>query len=191
MGRPAQPFPLHGRPHRGVMALFEPNFDVGEYAGRLGRTQEAMRDRGFDILVVGDPANMNYLTGYNAWSFYTPQILVVPAQGDVTFYTREVDAPGAVITTRLTDDQVSPLPERYVHQTDCHPMYWIAARMRERGLGSGVIAVEIDAHFYSVRGHEALVAGLPDATFVSAQELVNWVRSVKSAAEVAKMRIAG
>jgi ectoine hydrolase len=171
--------------------LFEPNFDADEYATRVARTQACMRDRGFDLLVIGDPANMNYLTGYNAWSFYTPQVLVVPAVGDLVFYTREQDAPGAVLTTRLTEEQVRPFPEHYVHQVDCDPMDWIAADMRERGIGDGVVAVELDAHFYTVRGHEALVAGLPEATIVNAQGLVNWVRSVKSPAEIAKMRIAG
>jgi ectoine hydrolase len=116
---------------------------------------------------------------------------VVPAVGDLVFYTREQDAAGAVLTTRLTEEQVRPFPERYVHQVDCHPMDWIAADMRQRGLGEGVVAVELDAHFYTVRGHEALVAGLPEATIVDAQALVNWVRSVKSPAEIAKMRIAG
>jgi ectoine hydrolase len=171
--------------------LFEPNFDADEYAARVARTRERMRDRGVDLLVVGDPANMNYLTGYNAWSFYTPQILVVPAAGDLLVYIREQDASGAVLTTRMTEEQVRPYPESFVHQVDCHPMDWIAADMRERGLGDGAVAVELDAHFYTVRGHEALVAGLPGATIVNAQELVNWVRSVKSPAEVAKMRIAG
>ncbi len=171
--------------------MFEPNFDADEYTARVARTRECMRDRGVDLLVVGDPANMNYLTGYNAWSFYTPQILVVPAIGDLLFYTRDQDASGAVLTTRLTEEQVRPYPETYVHQVDCHPMDWIAADMRERGLDDGVVAVELDAHFYTVRGHEALVAGLPEATVVDAQDLVNWVRSVKSPAEIAKMRIAG
>jgi ectoine hydrolase len=134
---------------------------------------------------------MYYLTGYNAWSFYTPQVLVVPASGELVFYTREVDAPGAVLTTRLPEEQVRAFPERYIHQVDCHPMDWIAADMRERGFGRGVVAVELDSHFYTVRGHEALRAGLPAATIVNAQELVNWVRSVKSPAEIGKMRTAG
>ena len=52
-----------------------------EYADRLRRVQEAMARKTFGALVVCDPANLFYLTGYNAWSFYTPQCLLVPAEG--------------------------------------------------------------------------------------------------------------
>jgi ectoine hydrolase len=74
---------------------------------------------------------------------------------------------------------------------DCHPMEWIAEAMRERGVATGTIAIELESNFYTVRSHEALVAGLPDATVVDAADLVNWVRSVKSDAELDKMRTAG
>jgi ectoine hydrolase len=171
--------------------MFEPNFAPDEYTSRLAKTRASMAAQGFDLLVIGDPANINYLTGYNAWSFYTPQILVVPVNGEVVFYTREVDAPGAVLTTNLTDQQVRAFPERYVHQVDCHPMDWVAADMKDRGFNTGVVAVEMDTAFYTVRGHQSLVSGLSEAEIVSANELVNWVRSVKSDAEVDKMRVAG
>src|SRR5215510_4982134 len=159
--------------------LFERNFDSAEYDRRIVTTQEQMRSRGFDLLVIGEPANMNYLIGYNAYSFYSPQILALPASGEPVFYVRHVDGPGAVLTTHLTEAQVRAYPETYVQKRDCHPMDWIAADMRERGFGSGTIAVEMDANFYTVRGHKALVAGLPKATIVDAEDLVNWVRTVK------------
>jgi ectoine hydrolase len=174
-----------------VATSFEPSFSAEEHADRLARTRALMEERGFDQLVVADPANINYLTGYDCWSFYTPQVLVVPASGDIVFFTREVDAPGAVLTTRLKKEQVLAFPERYVHQVDCHPMDWIAEAMRERGLATGTLAIELESSFYTVRSHQALLAGLPDVEAVDAQNLVNWVRAVKSDAELDKMRIAG
>lgn len=36
-----------------------------------------MEKEGIDVLLVTDPANMNYLTGYDAWSFYVHQMLIV------------------------------------------------------------------------------------------------------------------
>lgn len=171
--------------------MVELNFDAAEYDRRLAATQERMRSRGFDLLAIGEPANMNYLIGYNAYSFYAPQLLVVPVRGEPVFYVRHVDGPGAVLTTRLTEEQVRAYPETYIQQRDCHPMDWIAADLRERGLDSGTVAVEMDANYYTVRGHNALVAGLAKATIVDAEDLVNWVRTVKSPAEIAKMRTAG
>jgi ectoine hydrolase len=171
--------------------VFELNFDSAEYDRRIAVTQKQMRAQGFDLLLIGEPANMNYLIGYNAYSFYSPQVLVLPANGEPVFYVRYVDGPGAVLTTRLAKEQVCAYPESYVQKKDCHPMDWIAANLRERGLGSGTIAAEMDANYYTVRSHKALVAGLPEATFVDAKDLVNWLRTVKSPAEIEKMRIAG
>ncbi len=173
------------------MTSFEPAFSAAEYDARVAKTQAVMRERGFDQLVVADPANLNYLVGWNCWSFYTPQILVVPVSGAPVFYTRYVDAPGVTLTTNVTAERVGAYPETYVQQPDRHPFDWVTADMRARGIGSGTIAVEMDANFYPVRGHLALVAGLPDATIVDAQDMVNWVRAVKSDAEVAYMRVAG
>jgi ectoine hydrolase len=171
--------------------MFELAFERSEYDRRLAAVQARMRARGFDVLATGEPANMNYLTGYNAYSFYAPQLLVVPASGAPVFYVRHVDGAGAALTTWLPKDNVRAYPERYIQKLDCHPMDWIAADMRERGLGRGTLAVEMDANHYTVRSHRALAAGLPEAEIVDAQDLINWVRTVKSPAELAKMRVAG
>ena len=36
-----------------------------------------MEKAGIDVLFVTDPANMNYLTGYDGWSFYVHQMVVL------------------------------------------------------------------------------------------------------------------
>jgi Xaa-Pro aminopeptidase len=173
------------------MTSFDPAFSAAEYDARVARTQAVMRERGYDLLVVADPANLNYLVGWNCWSFYTPQMIALPADAGPIFYTREVDAPGATLTTNLPAERVAAFPERYVQQQHCHPMDWIAEDLRTRGLGGGTIAVEMDTNFYTVASHLALVAGLPDATIADAEDLVNWVRAVKSDAEIAYLRVAG
>jgi ectoine hydrolase len=173
------------------VTLSRATFSAEEYVRRLARTQEALGARDFDLLLVTEPAHLNYLTGYDCFSFYNPQALVVPAAGELLLFVREIDAPGVVLTTRLDADQVVGWPERYVQRPDCHPMDWIAATMRERGLASGTVAIETESNAYSVRAHEALLAGLPGVETVDAEKLVNWVRTVKSDAEIDKMRVAG
>ncbi len=54
-------------------------FERAEYAARNAETQRTMAARGIEALVVSDPANMYYLTGYDGWSFYVPQAVVVVA----------------------------------------------------------------------------------------------------------------
>ena len=50
-----------------------PAFELPEYQHRLTKVRSAMSDKELDALVIGDPANMNWLTGFDAWSFYVPQ----------------------------------------------------------------------------------------------------------------------
>jgi ectoine hydrolase len=49
----------------------------------------------------------------------------------------------------------------------------------------------MDAHFFTARCYQELCRHLPDADFVDASLLVNWVRIVKSPQEIAYMRQAG
>ncbi len=167
--------------------------DAAEYADRLARVRAAMAERSLSALVVADPANLYYLTGYNAWSFYTPQCLVVPADGDIRLFARAMDADGATNTTWLPADRIDGYPEELVHRPDAHPYQWIARRAVETGVlpPDGTIAVEGDANFFSVRGYQALTAGVPGASFQDSRELVNWVRVVKSPYEQQMLRIAG
>lgn len=169
-----------------------------EYESRINRVREALVRDGFDGILVVDPANLYYLTGYNAWSFYMPQALYVPVGGDVTLMMREMDAVGAHRTAVVGASWVLGYPETYVHQQDRHPMTWCAEQLvaTHRILpGTRRIAYEGDAHFFSPRSFrafaDAVTAAIPGIELVDSHELVNWVRVVKSDTEIDIMRRAG
>ncbi|MDF8263728.1 M24 family metallopeptidase [Luteipulveratus flavus] len=170
-------------------------FPVEEYTARRAAVQARMAERSLSALVVVDPANLYYLTGYNAWSFYMPQCLVVPASGEPHLFARSMDAQGAHYTACLPRDRVHGYPEDLVHRDDVHPFDWIARRALEIGVltdsADAVVATETDAHFFSPRGFLALHSHLGRASLVDSHELVNWVRVVKSEREQAKLRVAG
>ena len=168
----------------------EATFGADEYAGRLRRARERMAAQGLDGLVVTDPANMHYLTGYDGWSFYTPQCVVVPLDGEVLLFTRGMDANGARLTTSLGDDHMFGYPDEYVQQRDRHPMDWIAGVLKDRGALAGTVGLELDSYYFTPRAYEALRAALPRTSFADSHELVNWVRAVKSPPELALMRAA-
>jgi Xaa-Pro dipeptidase len=172
------------------------SFDEAEYGARRERAAAAARDQGFAALLVADPANLFYLTGYNAWSFYMPQFLLLAADDAATlFVTREVDANGAHRTALLSRDEIVGYPESTVHRRDIHPCEWAAEELRSRGwadrLARGRVAFEADAHFFSVRSYLALRDGLPEWDLVDGHGLVNWLRLIKSDTEIAIMRKAG
>lgn len=170
-------------------------FTRAEYAERLGGVQAAMEQREMDALIVADPANIYYLSGYNAWSFYMPQCLVIPRHGLPHLFARAMDAQGAHYTAYFPPEQIHGYPETLVHRRDAHPYEWIADRALELGLlhasASALVGVELDAHYFSPRGFMALWQALPSTTLVDSHELVNWVRVVKSPAEQDMLRIAG
>lgn len=166
-----------------------------EYDARLERVRARMADRSLSALVVTDPANIFYLCGYNAWSFYTPQCLIVPADGRPHLFARAMDAAGARFTTVLPLEDVHGYPEQLVHRHDVHPYDWITREALDCGALSdhpdARVAVEADSHFFSVRAYQALVAGLPHSSVVDSGEMVNWVRLVKSDHEMELLRVAG
>src|SRR2546423_1893250 len=111
-----------------------PAFPDAEYAQRLAKTRTEMQRRSLDALLVTDPANMYYLTGYDAWSFYVPQAVIVPlAEEPPIWVGRGMDAPSAVITTRLPPERILTYADDYVESPTKHPMQHIAKVLAENG----------------------------------------------------------
>ena len=165
-----------------------PPFSRDEYADRLTRVRRAMEKRGFDVLVIGDPANINWLTGYDAWSFYTPQIMVVGLDLEPTWIGREMDAGAAAFTTYLPDEQVIPFPETLVQQPDAHPAQFMGDWMAAGGMDGKRIGYESDVYFLTPAAVAHLQTRLPDSTWADCELLVNWQRLVKSPAEIAMLQ---
>jgi len=170
-------------------------FPDSEYLERLQAVQTRMAERSLSALIVVEPANLYYLCGYNAWSFYMPQCIIVPADGPCHLFLRAQDAIGARHTANLPQDRIHGYPEHLVHRQDIHPFDWISERAIELGILQDLpdwqIAAELDADFFSPRGYLSLQAHLPHACLVDSHELVNWVRVIKSEREQAELRAAG
>jgi ectoine hydrolase len=164
------------------------NFDRSEYARRIARTRAAMAERGIDLLIVSDPSNMSWLTGYDGWSFYVHQCVLLPLDGDPIWYGREQDANGARRTVFMEDDHILSYPDHYVQSAVRHPMDYLSGILEQRGWGRLSIGVEMDNYYFSAACLESLRAHLPNAAFRDATALVNWQRAVKSPAEIDYMR---
>ena len=164
-------------------------FGKDEYLARIETTKLRMMQFGLDVLLVSDPANMNYLTGYDGWSFYTPQVVVVAlAHDEPTCVVRGIDLNGAKVTTYLNENNLIGYPDDYVQNKRKHPMDFVAETLEARGLGRGAIGLEMDAYYFTAAAAEALKQSLPNATFKNAYTLVNWVRAIKSRQELEYMR---
>lgn len=163
-------------------------FPVTEYSGRLARTRAAMQKAGIDVLIVTDPSNMNWITGYDGWSFYVHQAVIVPPEGEPLWFGRPQDVNGARITTWLDDGSMFSYPDHYVQNPEVHPYQLLAGILRDRGCAAARLGVEMDNYYFSAKCLETLRAELPGAGIVDATALVNWQRAVKSGQELAYMQ---
>ncbi|MDP2120435.1 MAG: ectoine hydrolase DoeA [Hoeflea sp.] len=164
------------------------NFSRDEYADRLARTRKAMEATGVDVIIVSDPSNMAWLTGYDGWSFYVHQCVVVGPDGDPVWFGRGQDANGARRTSYLGDSTIIGYADHYVQSTERHPMDYLAAKIEERGWGAKRIGVEMDNYWFSAAAFASLQKHLPNARFSDVTALVNWQRAVKSPQELDYMR---
>ncbi len=168
----------------------QPNlkFSREEYADRLARTRQAMEAKGLDVLICSDPSNMAWLTGYDGWSFYVHQAVIVPPDGEPVWYGRGQDANGARRTAYLGHDNIVGYADHYVQSTERHPMDFLSQVLAGRGWGAKRIGVEMDNYWFSAAAFASLQKHLPNARFVDATALVNWQRAVKSPTEIGYMR---
>lgn len=168
-------------------------FDASEFARRLRRTRQRMAERGLDALMTTNAANMHYLTGYDGWSFYVKQgVVVTPEETSEPFwFGRAMDRNGALLTTWLNPENVYGYEDEYLEMLGGDPMAFLTERLKERGLDRCVLGVEMDNYWFSASDYLRLTRDLPHVELVDATNLVNWVRAVKSPREIQYMREAG
>ncbi len=163
-------------------------FSQNEYDRRIALTRTAMSEAGLDALFVTDPSNQAWLTGYDGWSFYVHQGVLLRMEGEPIWWGRFMDSMGALRTCWMSEDNIFGYADSYVQSTVRHPMQELAGRLKEMGLGAATIGVEMENYYYSAKAHEVFVTELPDATFADATALVNWQRLIKSQEEIAFIR---
>lgn len=167
-------------------------FSIQEYEMRMNRTKQKMTEHGVEVLILTNPSNMCYLTGYDAWSFYVNQVVVVFVDEEEPLWIgREMDAKGAELLTWMDKQNILHYPDNYVQSTIKHPMDFVAAELQGRKKDDKKIGVEMDSFYYTAKSHQQLEVGLPMAEIKDVGGLVNWIRLYKSEAEISYMRKAG
>ena len=155
----------------------------------LKKVQSSMQKKGIELLISQDTANINYLTGYDAWSFYYAQCVIVHINSDEPIcFIRAQDAGGAFIKTYLKKENIVIYDEKYIHTWPSHPYDALVDLLKKNKWDKLKIGVEMDAHYFTAYCYEKLKQGLPNATIKDSERLVNWVRVVKSNAEIDFMK---
>ncbi len=161
------------------------DFSQTEYDARLASIRTAMAAAELDVLILSDPSNMCWATGYDGWSFYVHQAVVIGPSGAPLWWGRAMDGACAVRTVWMPEENIIGYDDTYVQNPEKHPMATLATLLAERGWAAGTIGVEMDNYYYSAKAHAVLAQTL---TLKDATGLVNWQRAVKSPAELERMR---
>ncbi len=166
-------------------------FSREEYAIRLTKVRRAMEQQDIQTLIIHDPSNMAWLTGYDGWSFYTPQAVVVGPSGDPLWFGRAMDANGAKRTVYMPESNIVSYPDHYIMNPPLHAMQYLATQvMTLRNWTTGNIGVEMDNYYFSATAYLALKENLPANCIKDATALVNWCRAIKSDQEISYMQVA-
>ena len=157
------------------------HFSREEYAARIAKMRETMEARGIDLMICSDPSNMAWLTGYDGWSFYVHQCVLLALDGEPVWFGRGQDANGAQAHRLHGREQHRRLPRplRAVHRA---PSDGLSVRRRSRSAAGPSADRRRDG--------QLLVLAPPPMrrcrstcrtrSFIDATALVNWQRAVKS-----------
>lgn len=163
-------------------------FERSEYDRRIAKTRAAMTAAGLDAIFVTDPSNQAWLTGYDGWSFYVHQGVILTLEGEPIWWGRHMDMMGGRRTCWMQHDNIIGYGDHYIQSTEIHPMQDLAKRLTALGLKTARIGVEMENYYYSAKAHAVLTAEMSGATFIDATALVNWQRLIKSEAEIGFIR---
>jgi ectoine hydrolase len=163
-------------------------FNRDEYDHRLSKTRAAMANAGLDALFVTDPSNQAWLTGYDGWSFYVHQGVILTMEGEPIWWGRYMDMLGGRRTCWMDHSNILGYGDHFIQSTVVHPMQDLAEQLQSRGFGAARIGVEMENYYYSAKAHAVLTAELPNAMVLDATALVNWQRLIKSDAELGFIR---
>jgi Xaa-Pro dipeptidase len=153
---------------------------AGERHARIAKVQALMEQGKVSALLIEPGSTLDYFTGIRWRRSERITLAIIPARGEVVVVTPAFEEPSVRETLQVGGD-VRPWNE---HES---PIDKIVQGLRDRGIASGVVAVESTTRFFIVDGIRR-AANAYD--MVSADPLVRACRLVKSPAELALMQTA-
>ena len=132
------------------------HFPQSEYDRRIAKTRKAMAAKGSGSGHRLRSLQHGWLTGYDGWSFYVHQAVLLPLEGEPVWWGRGMDAQGARRTAFMSHENIAGYPDHYVQSPERHPMAHLSALIAERGWGAARIGVEMDNYWFSAAAFESL-----------------------------------
>ena len=108
-------------------------FKKVEFKERVRKIKDEMIKKQIDLLLIASPANQFYTTGYDGWSFYTPQMVIISINSEQPIWVgRAMDSVGAKFTSYLKKENIIPYPDKYVASKDRHPINFLSIIIKKK-----------------------------------------------------------
>ncbi|WPU57169.1 Xaa-Pro peptidase family protein [Stenotrophomonas acidaminiphila] len=153
---------------------------VDERVQRLARAQALMDQQRIDAVFIGAGTSLAYFTGMHWWNSERLTGVILPRTGEPVYVTPAFERSRTLEQIKLGSDVRG-------WQEDEDPYALVAQVLRGFGAASGTVGIEETVPFFRSRG---IMNALPHATFVDAWPVTAGCRRIKSAAELALMRLA-
>lgn len=152
---------------------------------RQERARKLMTVNELDAIVLMAGTSLNYFTGIRWWGGERTFALVLPAKGEA-FYVCPAFEEGRA-REQIANSPDGEHPDVRVWQEDESPYQRIAQGLKERNIATGKLGIEETVRFVFADG---IAKAAAQATMASATPVTAGCRLIKSAHEIALMRLA-
>jgi Xaa-Pro dipeptidase len=156
------------------------HFSLEEYRTRISKATKALKDSGFDGLLVFAPESQYWLCGYDTFGFALFQCLVLTADGALHLLTRAPDKRQAQQTSTLSDRQI----HIWRDVEGVRPAEQLKDLLVTLGLAGKRLGIETKTAGLTAFNGDMVRDALKAETLVEASDLIAALRRVKSPAEL-------
>ncbi|MFK5978634.1 MAG: Xaa-Pro peptidase family protein [Rhizobiaceae bacterium] len=162
------------------------HFERGEYAARLDRLKEKMAEEKIDCMLLFAQESMYWLTGYDTFGYCFFQCMVVTAEGEIILLTRAPDLRQARHTSIVENIMI------WSDRSGADPTVDLLNILSDLDLVGTSIGIEYATQGLTAQNGKAVDQRLSSfAKLSDASNVVNGLRTIKSAAELVHVRQAG
>jgi Xaa-Pro dipeptidase len=152
---------------------------------RLERARKLMTENALDATVLMSGTSLNYFTGIRWWGGERMFAFVLPAKGSAFYVCPAFEEDRA--REEITKAPDGAQPDVRTWQEDESPYRLVAQGLRDRGISTGKLGIEETVRFFFADG---IAKAAPQLTLTSATPVTAGCRMIKSAHEIALMRLA-
>src|SRR6476646_7089246 len=156
-----------------------------ERAARQEKARQLMQANGLDAILLGPGTSLRYFSGVRWWESERLFAMVLPRKGEPFFVSPAFERGRAA--EQLANSPQAGNPDIRVWHEDENPYERVAQGLRDAGISAGTVGMEETVRFVFTG---SIAKAAPSVKIVSATPVTAGCRMIKSAHELALMRLA-